>query len=128
MKGAPETVLARCVLAPDERAAWDAQVAALAASGLKVIACGWRLVDPEKWDGREPESGYAVAGLLAFEERDERDAEPEHGRHRAGISGSDHPDERDEHERDHDPSGHESRVHLPEPLTARRRLLRPVRR
>ena len=69
VKGAPETVLARCALPPAERAAWDTRVAALAAAGLKVIACGSRELEPTDWDGHEVEAGYTVAGLLAFEDR-----------------------------------------------------------
>jgi len=69
VKGAPETVLTRCALTPEQRAAWDERVARLAADGFKVIACGWRAMEATDWDGREVEAGYTVAGLLAFEDR-----------------------------------------------------------
>jgi Ca2+-transporting ATPase len=62
-KGATETVLA--MSADDAPARWAPRIAALADEGHKVIACAWRPVDA---DLAEPEAGYRVAGLLAFED------------------------------------------------------------
>ncbi|HSE93928.1 MAG TPA: cation-transporting P-type ATPase, partial [Methylomirabilota bacterium] len=66
VKGAPERVLAAARLAGTERDAWSERVAALAASGHKVIACAWR---PHSGPPpAEPEDDYQLAGLLAFED------------------------------------------------------------
>ncbi|NZA27115.1 cation-transporting P-type ATPase [Luteimonas sp. SJ-92] len=66
VKGAPETVLAMCAPDSPTQACWRERLDALAARGYKVIACARRALptghDPE----REPDSGYALAGLLAF--------------------------------------------------------------
>src|SRR5690606_107061 len=52
IKGAPETVLAQCDLEPEQRAAWLARTAQLAAGGHKIIACARRgLTD---FSGAEP--------------------------------------------------------------------------
>ena len=67
-KGAPEVVLAACVLAEDVRAAWLEQVDELAAGAHKVIACAVRSFDLEDWAGGEPDRGYRFVGLLAFED------------------------------------------------------------
>lgn len=58
-KGAPETVIARCV----GGAEMLARAAALAAEGHKVVAVASRPAN-----GGEPEDGYRLAGLLAFED------------------------------------------------------------
>lgn len=67
-KGAPETVLAMAVTDTRERDAWTARATALAEEGHKVIACAWRMLDAAAWTGNEPERGYGMAGLLAFED------------------------------------------------------------
>jgi Ca2+-transporting ATPase len=67
MKGAPETVLGMVQMADDARAAWLSRTADLAADGHKIIACAWRQVDVA-WPGGEPQRGYELAGLLAFED------------------------------------------------------------
>lgn len=71
-KGAPETVLALCDLAQPQRAAWVARVEALARDGHKVIACARRdLPDSSAMNASadaEPASGFALVGLLAFED------------------------------------------------------------
>ncbi|MDP2308361.1 MAG: cation-transporting P-type ATPase [Pseudomonadota bacterium] len=61
-KGAPETVLARC---DDDRAAPLARAQVLAAEGHKVIAVASR---PVASPTREPDDGYRLAGLVAFED------------------------------------------------------------
>ncbi len=65
-KGATETVLGMCTLAPDELAAWSDRSDALAAEGHKVIACARNPL--ETWTDGEPAEGYRFAGLLAFED------------------------------------------------------------
>jgi Ca2+-transporting ATPase len=67
-KGAVEIVVAMCALEEDARRAWLARAEALAASGHKVIGCAWRPVGAEGWAGGEPDRGYRLAGLLAFED------------------------------------------------------------
>jgi len=67
LKGSPEVVLARCALAPDERASWSARVRELASGGHKVIACASRALDAG-WAGGEPDRGFAFEGLLACED------------------------------------------------------------
>jgi Ca2+-transporting ATPase len=69
VKGAPETVLAMCGEADAVKADWLQKVSAYAAGGHKVIACAARIMAENAWDGSEPESGYAFAGLLACEDR-----------------------------------------------------------
>ncbi|UOV05514.1 HAD-IC family P-type ATPase [Pseudoxanthomonas mexicana] len=66
MKGAPETVLARCVLPADAAVAWRERIAALAAEGHKMLACAERRVASDAI--AEPGDGYAFLGLLAFED------------------------------------------------------------
>lgn len=66
VKGAPETVLGLTDLDADARGRWLTRVAALAAGGHKVIACGYR--DLARWSGEEPTGGVVLAGLLAFED------------------------------------------------------------
>lgn len=69
VKGAPETVLAMCADAEAEQAIWRERVAEYAAGGHKVIACATRDIDAATWAGGEPDRGYALQGLLAFEDR-----------------------------------------------------------
>jgi len=66
VKGAPETVLALTDLSIAEIAKWSIKTGELAASAHKVIACAELRLS--QWDGREPEGGYVLAGLLAFED------------------------------------------------------------
>lgn len=68
MKGAPETVLRMCELDGSSRQAWRDRVEALARSGHKVIACARRVLDDLSWQGAEPDGGYELLGLLAFED------------------------------------------------------------
>jgi Ca2+-transporting ATPase len=63
-KGAAETVLAMAEAEAAEREVWNDRVARLAEEGHKVIACAWRPVQQRT----EPEQGYRLAGLLAFED------------------------------------------------------------
>jgi Ca2+-transporting ATPase len=67
-KGAAETILAMTDAAAAECALWNDRVARLAEEGHKVIACAWRPVDERTGTGNEPEQGYRLAGLLAFED------------------------------------------------------------
>lgn len=62
MKGAPETVLARCAGDPE---AARAGAEALAGEGHKVIAVASREVEDA---ATEPDGGFRLAGLLAFED------------------------------------------------------------
>lgn len=67
LKGAPETVFARCDLSAAQERDWMAQVEELAGSGHKVLACAERPVDPAA-ARVEPDGGFALAGLVAFED------------------------------------------------------------
>lgn len=62
VKGAPETVLALCDLGEAERERLSGEVAAMSASGQKVIGCAYRTVDAIA----EPASGFTFAGLLGI--------------------------------------------------------------
>jgi P-type Ca2+ transporter type 2C len=66
-KGAAETVLAMTDAPAAERERWHGRVARLAEGGHKVVACAWRSLDGLP-PGDEPEHGYRLAGLLAFED------------------------------------------------------------
>ncbi|HZM36533.1 MAG TPA: cation-transporting P-type ATPase [Burkholderiales bacterium] len=66
VKGAPEVVLAQCILRPEERAYWLARVDERAGAGHKVIACAWRELDD--WPGGEPDRGFRLAGVLGLED------------------------------------------------------------
>jgi Ca2+-transporting ATPase len=68
VKGAPEVVLGQCDVAAAERAAVERRVDELARSGHKVIACAWRDLDGDAWPGGEPDRGFRLAGVLAFED------------------------------------------------------------
>jgi P-type Ca2+ transporter type 2C len=63
VKGAPETVFGLCGLPADGGADWQERLAALAADGHKLLACGERGVDDAT---QEPDAGYTLLGLLAF--------------------------------------------------------------
>jgi Ca2+-transporting ATPase len=70
-KGATETILTMCALAPDEADTWTRRMADLAADGHKVVACAWRPLAAGAWTGAgddELAHGYRLAGLLAFED------------------------------------------------------------
>jgi Ca2+-transporting ATPase len=67
-KGAAETILAMADGPAAERERWTGRVARLAEDGHKVIACAWRPVDATPGTGAEPDRGYRLAGLLAFED------------------------------------------------------------
>lgn len=67
VKGAPEVILARCAISTAERERWQSEIDQLAGSAHKVIACAWREFDPD-WPGGEPDRGFRMAGLLAFED------------------------------------------------------------
>lgn len=67
-KGAAEAIIAMSALPEGEREAWSEHVARLAGEGHKVVACAWRSLDEHAAAGKEPEHGYRIAGLLAFED------------------------------------------------------------
>ena len=67
-KGAPETILGMCALSPAELATWQGLTQELAEGAHKVIACAWRELDAGQWAGGEPDRGFRLAGLLAFED------------------------------------------------------------
>jgi Ca2+-transporting ATPase len=67
-KGAVETVLTMAVVTDAERQHWLAQMTALAGDGHKVIAAAWQNLDGDREAKDEPEHGYRLAGLLAFED------------------------------------------------------------
>ncbi|MDG4867979.1 cation-transporting P-type ATPase [Guyparkeria sp. 1SP6A2] len=66
MKGAPETVFARCELTPPELERWQRETDRLAGSGQKVVAVAERRGATEAPAGEEPTSGFTFLGLLAF--------------------------------------------------------------
>ncbi len=66
LKGAPETVLARCPIDPRSRDRWRDRVQALAGGGAKVIACARQPLAADADPALEPESGFEPVGLLAF--------------------------------------------------------------
>ena len=66
-KGAPETILARCRLEPAQARHWLERADELAAA-RKVIACAWRELGTDGFEGGEPDRDYRFAGLLAFED------------------------------------------------------------
>ena len=67
-KGAAETILAMSALTSGDRETWEERVARLAEDGHKVIASASQSVDEATASGKEPEHGYRIAGLLAFED------------------------------------------------------------
>jgi Ca2+-transporting ATPase len=67
-KGAVETVLTMAAATDGERQHWLARMTALADDGHKVIGAAWRSLDGEPEAKDEPELGYRMAGLLAFED------------------------------------------------------------
>ena len=68
VKGAAEVVFRMSGLNRNEREAWNERVVRFAEEGHKVVACAWRAIDVATWAGGEPDRGYRLAGLLAFED------------------------------------------------------------
>lgn len=66
MKGAPETVFDSCSVPAATMEHWRQRVDELAGSGHKVIACASRTLAGDS--ETEPDRGYALAGLIAFED------------------------------------------------------------
>jgi Ca2+-transporting ATPase len=66
-KGAPETILAMCVLSQEEQAAWFAKTEGLGNTGHKVLACARRRFGD--WSGGEPDRNFEFLGLIAFEDQ-----------------------------------------------------------
>jgi Ca2+-transporting ATPase len=67
-KGAAETILAMSVLTSGDRETWAERLVRLTEDGHKVIASASQSVDEATATGEEPEHGYQIAGLLAFED------------------------------------------------------------
>lgn len=67
-KGAAEVILAMSSLDQPARAAWQEEIAWLADGAHKVIAVASRCLDALAEAGREPDSEFAFAGLLGFED------------------------------------------------------------
>lgn len=67
-KGAPEVIFAMTGLPISEIAAYREAVSRLAQEGHKVLACASSTVPATEWQGSEPEAGYRLIGLLAFED------------------------------------------------------------
>lgn len=67
-KGAPEAILKLCGPESEETRHWEARVQEFAATGHKVIACARLDLDPDAWYGGEPDRGFQLAGLIAFED------------------------------------------------------------
>ncbi len=67
-KGAAELVLAMSILDDAGRSAWLERTSGLAQEGHKVLACAWRALDADAWAGGEPDHGFRLAGVLAFED------------------------------------------------------------
>ena len=65
-KGSPEVVIGMSI--SEDRDTWRARADRLAEDGHKVIACAWRAIDAAGWVGGEPDRGFSLAGLLAFED------------------------------------------------------------
>ena len=61
-KGAPETIIALCTLAEEEKRELHHEIAQLADTGQKVIACATRQVEAET--SGEPVGGFTFAGLI----------------------------------------------------------------
>ena len=67
-KGAPETVFDMCVETSALLDQWREQVTAYASSGHKVIAAATKTLDHFAASTLEPDRGYTLRGLLAFED------------------------------------------------------------
>ena len=67
-KGAPETILNLCTLSERERAHWLDVVNQHAQSGRKVIGCACQDMPAATALTEEPDQGFQLAGLLAFED------------------------------------------------------------
>lgn len=67
-KGAPETLLEMCRLTVAERQEWLTRVAGIARDGHRVLACAERSLVDGSWAGGEPDRGFSLRGLLAYED------------------------------------------------------------
>jgi Ca2+-transporting ATPase len=67
-KGAPETIFSIARISGQERQDWLARLSAYTATGHKVIACAVQSLTDHRWSGGEPDRGFEVAGLIAFED------------------------------------------------------------
>ncbi|HYW91544.1 MAG TPA: cation-transporting P-type ATPase [Gammaproteobacteria bacterium] len=67
-KGAPEVVLALCDLPAAQRQRWLARVDEIARDGHRVLACAARDLSDGNWAGGEPDRGFGLLGLLAYED------------------------------------------------------------
>ncbi|MCY3003808.1 MAG: cation-transporting P-type ATPase [Planctomycetota bacterium] len=70
-KGAPEAIARLCACTDEERARLERETLTLAEGGHKVIACAARELGREgdgAWAGGEPDRGYRLLGVIAFED------------------------------------------------------------
>ena len=67
-KGAPETMLPMCRLDAAERTTWAERMTVYTSTGHKVIACASCSLVETAWAGGEPDRGFRLDGLLAFED------------------------------------------------------------
>ncbi len=67
-KGAPEVIFAMSGLSAAELTSQRDVVGRLAREGHKVLACAKMEMPAAQWQGVEPEAGYRLVGLIAFED------------------------------------------------------------
>jgi len=66
VKGAPEVVLERCHMPPDDRGRWDALAETWARDGLKVLAVAERVLESSEADDDSIERDLDLVGLAAL--------------------------------------------------------------
>jgi Ca2+-transporting ATPase len=69
IKGAPETVLSKSTLSPEERVQWLNRIESWAREGHRVLGVGAQETVPQVFEkGDELTEGFRFSGLLAFED------------------------------------------------------------
>lgn len=68
VKGAPEVVLKLAGITGGDLVRYRREVDRLAREGHKLIACASLAMKEAAWTGEEPDEGYRLVGLLAFED------------------------------------------------------------
>jgi Ca2+-transporting ATPase len=68
VKGAPEVVLKLAGITGGDLVRYRHEVDRLAREGHKLIACASLAMPEASWKGEEPDEGYRLVGLLAFED------------------------------------------------------------
>ncbi len=68
VKGAPEEIFKRIEAPASDLKPYLDLVSHLARDGHKLIACAQRFISKADWDGEEPQHGFTLVGLLAFED------------------------------------------------------------